>query len=138
MSTSLDNTPADVTPDPADHPAAARSGPAGRRALAVGVVLVIGAVAFGLGTASTGHPAAPTNRTPAVCLTALDDAERVVALAHDAMGVEADAMGAAGRLDADGIDEQTAKLAAMTPQVQDAVNAYNTAAAACRSAGSAS
>lgn len=72
--------------------------------------------------------------TPQACFTALQDAELIMGLAREGLGLSADSFNAVGDLDPDRIDANNAKMDELTPQLSAAVDAYNASSNECRTA----
>lgn len=108
-------------------------------AIAVGC-LIVGAAA---GAAGEPEPEIKTvegpervitkdvEKTPQVCLDAINSSSDVIGMQADALLIAADAMEAAVVWDADGIDEQTAKLAEVTAPYQDALGDWEAQSKSC-------
>lgn len=106
----------------------------GRR-IAGWIVTVVASLIIGanLGAGDQPEPTAAAVETveitPAVCVTAINEADQVIVLAGEGFGAAADAMGAAAEFDVVGIQAATAKMAALNDQVS-AID-YRTSADQC-------
>lgn len=74
-------------------------------------------------------------KVPDVCITALNDADRVNELAGDGFTIAGEVMGAAGQFDVEGMNASVEKLDKVQPKYQDAMTEYYLAAELCRSSG---
>jgi len=72
------------------------------------------------------------NSVPAICLTALDDADGLVVIFGDTVDIFVDMLDAIGRYDVKALSADTDKITAQTAKVQ--ANPYATDSAACRAA----
>ncbi len=71
---------------------------------------------------------------PAVCLAALDKADKVMGTAGEAFNMTAEIMAAVVDLDASAIEAVNAKLDPLATRMSTEVDAYKTAREACRTA----
>lgn len=69
---------------------------------------------------------------PQACLDALDHSESLFIKFADALDIAGDSIMAAVNFDLDALDEGTAKLEEMTPEVADIRSDYDAAATECR------
>jgi hypothetical protein len=72
--------------------------------------------------------------TPAACIEALSLYEQVVDYSGEALGYSNDALQAAARLDAAGIEAAGSKMKSLTPKLQAMTPKVNAAKAECRAA----
>lgn len=88
--------------------------------------LALAIAGFAVGSASA------TGDTPQSCITALDDADKVIDLSIQALGYAADAMGAVSYLDVAEVEHATDGITRLTPQMESAVASYASSGAECR------
>jgi len=69
---------------------------------------------------------------PAICLTALNDADAMIVIFHDTVVIFVDVLDAVGRYDVKALNADTDKITAQTAKIQ--ANPYATDSAACRAA----
>lgn len=88
----------------------------------VGVALVTGLVAYGMGA----------NRDPVECWEALDRADDLDVVQLQGLSAAADALTAVGTFDSDAMGIATRKIEGLTPIHQDRTEEYAVAAETCR------
>lgn len=118
--------------------------PTSRRLFTIGVPVIAFLVGGALATGAAGAPAEPEVRTetetvtetvettPQSCIDALDHSESLFGKFADALDIAGDSIMAAVNFDLDALDEGTAKLEEMTPEVADIRSDYDAAAMECR------
>lgn len=90
--------------------------------------LIVGTSLVGCATA----PATAEPSTPQACIDALDKADELHTQFGDALDISSDAIGHAASFDSYALEQDTARIEDMTPDVQANRLAYDTAAAECR------
>lgn len=83
-------------------------------------------------TTASATPEAAAPSTPTSCLDALDDAEKLDGLMGDALDSAARAIEAAVSWDDATLDDETAYLETLTPQVHETRASFDSNAASCR------
>lgn len=77
-------------------------------------------------------PATAEPTAPQACIDALDKADELHGQFGDALDISSDAIGHAASLDSYALEQDTARIEDMTPDVQANRLAYDTAAEECR------
>lgn len=73
-------------------------------------------------------------KTPTTCITALDDAERIIQLAATVIGKSSEGMAAAASFDIAGMESVTKWMGKQTPKMEGMILNYNRTSAKCREA----
>ena len=83
-------------------------------------------------TKTVKAPGTTMLRTPAVCIDALDDAEKVTAISAQAFTITSQILMAASNFDVAGMEAGNAQLDALKPEMDSAVAEYNNSSNSCR------
>lgn len=99
---------------------------------AAGLALFTGCATPTVATATPETVTETVEVTPDACLDALDDAEKLDGLMGDALDSAARAIQAAVSWDDSTLDDETAYLETLTPQVHDTRASFDSNASSCR------
>lgn len=73
-----------------------------------------------------------TDTTPAICTTALNDADSAIQTAGEGFGILSDSLTAASKLDVAGIEAANIRMEALNKRLEVALSTYKTSRDACK------